>query len=146
MSKQNRSASAFPKQNLSTAKKPLPFVCFSWLCSVVERFKQPTGCPSCRHPTPAETAPTFVRDTGEEWEPNRNTEVLWRDTEMFNHALHTLSSHLGLGAFFCSLPKLIANRSSSHIWIQLPQVHHTLVLLVMLKARFSVDSADFLRS
>lgn len=65
---------------------------------------------------------------------------------MFNHVLHTLSSPLRLDVFFWSLTTQTAKRSSSHIWIQLSQVHHTLVLLVMLKARFSVDSADFLRS
>lgn len=146
MCKQNRSASAFTKLNLSTTGKPSPFVCFSWICSPGVRFKQPTKCPSCHHSTTVKTAPVFIRDIGEECESNPNTEDLWRDTEMFNHVLHTLSSPLRLDVFFWSLTTQTAKRSSSHIWIQLSQVHHTLVLLVMLKARFSVDSADFLRS
>lgn len=145
MCKQNRPASAFTKLNISTTGKPLPFVCFSWICSPVVRFKYPTSCPSCHHPTTVKT-PIFIRDIGEECESNLNLEGLWRDTEMFNHALHTLSSHPGLGFFFWSLTTQTAKRSSFHIWIQLPQVHHTLVLLDMLKATFSATSADFFRS
>lgn len=109
------------------------------------RFKQPTRHPLCHHPTAVNIAPIFIRDIGEECESNLNIEDLWRDIEMFNRALYTLRSHLGLDVFFWSLTTRTAKRSSSHIRIQLSQVHHTPLLLVMLKATFSVDSADFLR-